>query len=75
MSDLPSVKTHPMLMYTLFSLIIIGVFIGGIIGGWMLRVALESRAELAVVLDDSDFMKWLEQETDKWADEYLSLSS
>lgn len=70
--NVPSLKSHPVVASVIVMLIFIGVFIGGMIGGWTLRAAMESRAELAVVLDDSEFMKMLELRAEQWGDEFLS---
>ena len=72
MNGIPSIKTHPLIVSLIAVAFFIGVFIAGNVSGWFLRTALESRAELAVVLDDSEFMKWLDTQANNWGDVYLN---
>lgn len=71
MKDIPSIKTHPVIVTLATVIICLGLLVTGLVGGWLLRVAMESRAELAVVLDDSKFMQALEVEIQEWRNEYI----
>jgi hypothetical protein len=68
--QLPNVKTNPILMslITVTFVLVFGVTCA--FGGWTLRIMAESRAELAVVVDDSEFMQWLEARVHDWMGEF-----
>lgn len=70
MSDLPSVKTHPVLMTILVVAFSLGLFVAGNVSGWLLRVMSESRAELSVVVDDGEFMQALTLKVQGWVLEF-----
>lgn len=70
MTNLPSLNTHPVITALITMVLLIAVLIAGVIGGWTLRAMSESRAELSVVVDDGNFMRALEQQTQKWVDEF-----
>lgn len=70
MNNVPSVKTHPVLVSIITMTFVLAVLLAGIVSGWFLRAMLESRAELAVVVDDGNFMQALEIQTQKWVEEY-----
>ena len=70
MNNLPSVKTHPVLMALIVVVLTLFLFIAGIFCGWFLRAMSESRAELSVVVDDGKFMQALEVKTQKWIEEF-----
>ena len=70
MNNLPSVKTHPVLMALAVVVLTVSLFVAGIFCGWFLRIMSESRAELSVVVDDGEFMQALEVKTQKWIKEF-----
>jgi len=70
MESLPNFKTHPVVMSMITVIFLLAFGLSCAFGGWSLRVMAESRAELAVVLDDSEFMKWLEGTVQGWSKEF-----
>lgn len=70
MDNLPSIKTHPVIVSLITVTFFIAVLVFGMAGGWFLRAASESRAELSVVVDDGKFMQALEVQTQKWVEEF-----
>lgn len=70
--QLPNIKENPVLMSVLVMAFLVIYGLVAMAGGWTLRMALESRAELSVVLDDSEFMQGLEIKINKWIDEFTS---
>jgi hypothetical protein len=68
--NLPSVKTNPVLIALVVVLFTFVYTIACLTGGWWLRAMSESRAELAVVVDDGNFMQALEIQTQKWVEEF-----
>jgi len=70
MINIPNLKESPVVvaLLTMTFLLVFGVACA--FGGWWLRIASESRAELAVVLDDAKFMKHLDEREVVWAEVY-----
>jgi len=52
------------------AILVVGVYIAGGASGWFVRAALESRAELAVVVDDGSFLQKLEVKTQQWIEDF-----
>ena len=70
MSNLPSIKTHPVVVSLAVVVLTVSLFVAGIFCGWFLRIMSESRAELSVVVDDGEFMQALEVKMQKWIEEF-----
>ena len=64
MGDWKVIDEHGRLAPVLVQLIVLGAFIGGTIFGYWIRMQLETRAELSVVLDDEKAVQTIEQETE-----------
>ena len=71
MEKLPSFKTHPVVVSLIVIIFTFAYTAVCLAGGWWLRMQMESRAELAVVLDDSKFMQVLEVLEIEWVNEFL----
>jgi len=70
MNEIPSIKTHPVLMSLVTIIVVLAILVGGIISGWFLRAAMESKAELSVVVDDNVFMQKLETKVQQWVGDF-----
>ena len=70
MADIPSTKSHPVIVSIFTTVFFIGTLCAGGFGGWIIRAAMESKAELSVVVDDGKFMQTLEGRVQGWIEEY-----